>query len=348
MMETRKYYQSSSFKMAVLFTVILGFSAVILGYFMFAYTQGEQISATQVAISNDTYNRILWLGVICIILLSVVSLISFWLSIFVVKRINIIAHTARKIMLTGDLSRRIEIDHRWDDLSNLAYILNDMFTRIEQLMIDIRLVSDNIAHDLRTPLTRLRNNLESFGSENNNPQNTAKLISEADNLLQTFNAILRITNIEKGKRHSNFAEVSLNSILNDVVELYEPVAAEKGINIKSNIQEINYFGDKDLLFQAFANILDNSIKYTSGGGFIGVELISENNSKIISIKDSGVGISDEDKAKVFDRFYRADESRNSKGSGLGLSLVKAIINLHKGKIELLDNQPNGLVFKVVL
>ena len=161
MMETtRKYYESSSFKMAVLFTILLGFSAVILFYFIYAYSNGQKISDSMVGISANTYSQILWLGSISIFLLLCVASISFALSIFVVNRINIISNTAKRIMLTGDLSRRIDIDHRWDDLSNLAYILNDMFARIEQLMADIRQVSDNIAHDLRTPLTRLRNNLE--------------------------------------------------------------------------------------------------------------------------------------------------------------------------------------------
>lgn len=350
MIETkRKYYESSSFKMAVLFTVLLGMAAVTLFYFIYAYGNGQIISATMVGISADTYNRILWLGSISIFLLLCVALISFALSIFVVNRINIIANTAKRIMITGDLSKRIEIDHRWDDLSNLAYILNDMFARIEQLMQDIRQVSDNIAHDLRTPLTRLRNNLENLKKENHaESENAEKLISEADNLLKTFNALLRITNIEKGKRHSSLTDVNLNDLLKDVAELYEPLAQEKNITLNLKLQTLSYYGDKDLLFQAFANLLDNAMKFTPENGEIIITLAEIEHKKQIVISDTGVGIKDEEKSKVFDRFYRSDASRNTSGNGLGLSLVQAIINLHKGKITLADNQPNGLKVIVCL
>jgi signal transduction histidine kinase len=349
MIETkRKYYKSSSFKMAVLFTILLSFSTAILGYFIYAYTQGQQIDTNRVAISNDAYELILWLGVACIFFMSLVVAISYFLSFFVVSRINIIAETAKDIMETGDLSRRISIDKRWDDLSNLAYILNDLFARVEQLMQDVRQVSDNIAHDLRTPLTRMRNQLEVMKNNNNEPEKVEKLMAEADGLLQTFNALLRITNIEKGERRTKLEELKLNKIIKDVVELYEPIAEEKGIKITSDYQNISYAGDKDLLFQALANLLDNAIKFSPDGGNINIILEQVNGRPVIEIKDTGVGIDKADKAKVFDRFYRADSSRNSPGSGLGLSLVSAVIKLHKGTIELLDNRPSGLIVKISL
>jgi signal transduction histidine kinase len=342
--KNRKYYQSSSFKMAVLFAILLGLSGVILGYFMYAYNNGVKISEAQVAISKDVYNRILWLGGICIFLLSIVAVISFGLSIFVVRRINLISNTAKKIMITGDLSKRIQIDHRWDDLSDLAYTLNEMLSKIESLMADVRQVSDNIAHDLRTPLTRIRNNLESLKQETKNTEMVEKLTNEADGLLQTFNASLRITNIEKGKRHNNFTEVYLNEILTDVIELYEPLAHEKNIEIKVELEKTKYNGDRDLLFQAFANIIDNSVKFTPNNGIISIKLSGNQ----VTVSDTGIGLFDEEKSKVFERFYRSDKSRYLEGNGLGLSLVKAVVDLHKGKIELADNTPSGLVFMVVL
>jgi len=343
--KNRKYYQSSSFKMAALFALLLSFAGVILGYFIYAYSNGEIISDSQVAISTATYNQILLLGAISICLLLCVALISFGLSIFVVRRINLISNTAKRIMYTGDLSKRINIDHRWDDLSDLAFVLNEMLEKIEKLMAGIKQVSDNIAHDLRTPLTRLRNKLEGLSISENNSSEFEKMINEADNLLNTFNALLRISNIEKGKRHNQFLGINLKNLLSDVIELYEPLAHEKNIQLNFKLADVNFYCDKDLLFQAFANILDNSVKFTKNGGLIEIEL-SEN--KIITIKDNGNGISNEEKEKVFDRFYRSDASRNTSGNGLGLSLVKAVIDMHKAKIELADNVPSGLIVKVIL
>jgi signal transduction histidine kinase len=130
--------------------------------------------------------------------------------------------------------------------------------------------------------------------------------------------------------------------------LYEPIAEEKDIKIISELGNIKYEGDKDLLFQALANLLDNAIKFTSSGGNINIILEQKNGRPVVEIKDNGVGIGAADKSKVFDRFYRADSSRKSPGSGLGLSLVSAVINLHKGTIELLDNSPSGLTVKISL
>lgn len=333
--------------MAVLFTALLGVSSGILGYFIYSYRQGTYLDESRVAISASTYELILYLGIAAIFFMSLVAVISFFISIFVVGRINDISNTAKDIIETGDLSRRVEIDKRWDDLGNLAFVLNNMFARIEGLMQDVRQVSDNIAHDLRTPLTRLRNQLEEVKKESSAPDKIDKMISEADGLLQTFSALLRITNIEKGTRHSKFTNVSLDKILKDVIELYEPIAEEKNIKITKELKPVEYNGDKDLLFQAFANILDNSIKFTPQNGEIKVSL-SNGKDINIQIADTGIGVSNLDKKKVFDRFYRSDSSRNSPGSGLGLSLVQAVINLHKGSIELLDNEPFGLVVSVTL
>lgn len=344
----RKYSSSSSFKMAVLFTILLGISTSILVYFIYSYGQGRYISETEVVIDSSTYELILVLGVLSIIAMSLVVIISFLISNFVVKRINIIGATAENIINTGNLSRRISIDTRWDDLSNLAGILNNLLARVESSMEDVRRVSDSIAHDLRTPLTRLKNNLEDAKNSNEISEDKSdKLIEEADKLLQTFNAILRITNIEKGKRHSEFHNVNLKKIFIDVIELYEPLAETKKIKITEELENINFEGDKDLLFQAIANIVDNAIKFTPKNGEITLSLtkVSEGNISI-EITDSGVGIKEGEKEKIFDRFFRGDKSRSSSGSGLGLSLVSAIVKLHKGTIEVENKNPQGLSFKI--
>ncbi len=344
----RKYSSSSSFKMAVLFSVLLGISSSILIYFIYSYGQGEYIGKDLVAIHVRTYEMILLLGVLSISSMSLVVIISFLTSNFVVKRINIIGSTAQSIINTGNLSRRIDIDTTWDDLSNLSEILNTLFDRIETSMEDVRRVSDNIAHDLKTPLTRLRNNLETLKKKKSlEEEDIDKMIDEADQLLQTFGALLRITNIEKGKRHSEFRKVDLKEIINDVTELYEPIAEDKNVKIKSNLEEIKFEGDKDLLFQAIANILDNAVKFSKNNTEIIITLKRIKKEILIKISDGGNGISLDDKKRIFERFYRADQSRNSEGSGLGLSLVYAIIKLHKGSIEVTDSITGGSEFIII-
>ncbi len=343
--ERRKYSHSSSFKMAVLFTVLLGISTSVLIYFISSYGEGRVINEHEIAISREIYGRILWLGILSIISMSLVVIISFLISTFVVKRINLIGNTAKEIIDTSDLSRRISIDTKWDDLSNLAYILNNLLGRIEDSMEDIRRVSDNIAHDLRTPLTRLKNKLEDFKNSEKSDEEVQKLIDEADHLLGTFNSLLRITNIEKGKRHSKFQDVNLKKLITDVIELYEPLIEEKKIKIFNDLDQITHSVDRDLFFQAIANILDNAIKFTPANGEISINLKQE--EKItIQIIDTGIGVEESDRSKIFERFYRADESRNLPGNGLGLSLVVAVIKMHNAEIDVKNNQPNGLIVEI--
>ena len=288
----------------------------------------------------------LFSGFIMLFMLIVV-LVSFVISIFVVSRTNMIANTAMQIMDTGDLSRRISIDTHWDDLSNLAQILNALLDRIEELMQGVRDVSDNIAHDLRTPLTRLRNQLEAVQDRSLEKDEQESLLSEADHLLTTFSAILRIANLEKGKRHQTFCDVDLHIVLRDVVELYEPFAEERNITLAAAYEDVEPItGDRDLLFQVFSNLLDNAIKFSPEAGEVSILLAQDDDQAVIRIADQGIGISEYEREKVFDRFYRTEKSRTTAGSGLGLSLVKAALALHHGTIELEDNRP-GLCVTIV-
>jgi signal transduction histidine kinase len=289
------------------------------------------------------------LSVVTIFIMVVVIATSFAISTFVVSRTNRIAATAKNIMSTGDLSRRITTDSNWDDLSFLALVLNELLEKIETLIGNVRQVSDNIAHDLRTPLTRMRNRLESLATQaeqehsSDISQKAVGLIDEADHLLSTFNALLRISNIESGKNKALFESSNLQTLLTDVIELYEAVAEDKAITINHNMTDIPYRCDHNLLFQAFANVLDNAIKFTPSGGHVDVVLSTciKNGESVIEIQiaDSGPGLQSQDKGRIFDRFYREDQSRHSPGSGLGLSLVQAIILLHNGEISLEDNKP---------
>ncbi|MFO0389434.1 MAG: sensor histidine kinase [Alphaproteobacteria bacterium] len=312
--------------MAVLFTLLLGVSVAIVSHVMF--DSGHATIA----------------GIIVIVLMSLVVLVSFIISHFVVNRINTIAQTARDIIDTGDLSQRIQINTKWDDLSNLAQLLNHFLDRNEALMDGIREVSNNIAHDLRTPLTHLRNQIEDMKSRDVNENDMEDLLTEADQILVVFNSLLRISNIEKGTRYQAFEEVDLHALLGDVVELFEPVAEEKNIQVlHKKSSDITINGDRHLLFQMFANIVSNSIKFSPVGSDV---IISATPSEVI-IADRGTGIADAEKELVFRRFYRSDASRSTEGNGLGLSLAKAIIDLHQGSIALEDNHP-GLRVRVKL
>lgn len=296
---------------------------------------GMDITETQ-----QEFRFMQWLSIISIALIILVVLVSYLISVFVARGTNRIATTAQNIMDTGDLSKRLEVSSHWDDLGKMSTTLNLMLDRIEELMGGVRQVSDNIAHDLRTPLTRLRNHIEEARNGHADLENDG-LLNEADKLLNTFNALLRISRIETEQKREHFQTLALKPLLEDVIAFYEPLAELKHIAINQQLLEADFFGDKDLLFQAYANILDNAIKYTPEYGAISISMKTESQHCSIIIEDSGGGIAESDLGKVFDRFYRADVSRSSNGTGLGLSLVKAVFDLHNSQL-LLVNTPKGL------
>jgi len=254
------------------------------------------------------------------------------------RRIESINDTCREIMY-GDLSRRIPMRSADDDFDQLAANLNNMLDQIEDLMAGVRQVSDNIAHDLRTPLARLRNRLEELReqvTEEGPRELLDQAAAEADGLLATFKALLRIGQIETGSRRAGFTEVDLAALLRDVTELYEPLADEKSQHIDLELAAASTVrGDRDLLFQAFANLLDNAIKYTPENGRIRVELSGGQ----VAVADNGPGIPEAARDKVFQRFYRLESCRSTPGNGLGLSLVAAVANLHNARIRLENNAP---------
>ncbi len=260
-----------------------------------------------------------------------------------VRNIERINQTARSIM-SGNLSRRVEITNRNDDFDQLAANLNQMLDRIQTLMEDIRRVSDNIAHDLRTPLTRLRQHMEEarrqVDSESISAISLESSIREADSLLTTFNALLRIARIEAGQVTTDFAVLDYRTLVEDVVEFYEPLAEEKKQFLTVDAgNTIKTMGDRDLLFQALANVIENAIKYTQENGHISVVLSQLDNDAVITIADNGPGIPAEERERVFRRFYRLDRSRSTAGNGLGLSMVAAVVTMHQGQIRLMDNDP---------
>jgi len=296
------------------------------------------------------FNNLL-IGIAIVLLLGAIG--GFIISITTIKKINIINQSILKIR-EGDLSIRIPSKGTDDDYDLLSDNINLMLDQIERLMAGIKNISNNIAHDLRTPLTRLRTHLETMQVDNNNYEirGITDAISETDNLLSTFNALLRINNFESGSQKGNFTTIDSYTLLEDIFSFYEPVADVKGIQIQLNSDKnIQYSGDRDMLFQAIANLLDNAIKYSPDNTCITIDskLLKFDNKNFIEItvSDNGAGIPDIEKTKVFDLFYRSEKHRDNNGNGLGLSLVNSIVSLHKGKITLEDNNP-GLIVRIRL
>ncbi|MFN9002863.1 MAG: ATP-binding protein [Alphaproteobacteria bacterium] len=286
---------------------------------------------------------------ICLAVLILVMVANFLISLYVVRRVNHIAITAGQIMETGDLSQRIRMNAYWDDLSYLARVLNHMLASIEKLVEGVKQVSDNIAHDLRSPLTRLQHRIEKISTDKPMTDlERQKLLQESQSLLAMFNGLLRIAEVESGKHSSEIQKVELSAIIQDAVELFEPVAQEKNLIIRTELTLHTHPVDRDLLFQAIINLLENSLKFTPRGGEVTITLSSRSGRAAIIVSDTGPGISDADKLKVFRRFYRVDTSRNTPGYGLGLSLVKAIVEYHAGTLTLEDNTPQGLKVTILL
>jgi signal transduction histidine kinase len=292
-------------------------------------------------------------GWIMILILCLISATSIWVAYYVVNRINIISDKADDIVSTGKLTERLPVDSNWDDLSKLTMALNKMLDQFEYSIEGIKSVSDNIAHDLRTPLARLKTHIEIM------PEGDDKiaLLRESDNLLSIFNSLLRIADIESERKTSAFAQHNLKQILEDVIDLYSPIIEDNKIHLELavNLKNVTLHCDKDLIFQAFANVLDNAIKFNQQGGSINVildeETINQQKQIVFRVNDSGPGATKQDFVKLTQRFYREDSSRSKSGNGLGLALVLAIVNLHQGTIRFIDNPLatlSGLGCEIVL
>lgn len=265
------------------------------------------------------------------------------LALLMERRIGVVNRSIAGI-LSGDLAQRIPVlNANDDDFARLIVNFNHMLDRIEQLMEGVKQLSDNIAHDLRTPLTRLRNGLANLEIDEPGTQRdaVASLIEEADALLATFSALLRIAQIETGNRRAAFASEDLATVLADVCEFYEPLALERGLEVRTHLcAPCVVVCDRDLLFQAFANLLDNAIKYSPPDGVVDVSLVHRATGIEVVITDQGPGIPAGERDKVFQRFYRVEASRSGHpGNGLGLSLVQAVIALHGGTVSLGDIAP---------
>jgi signal transduction histidine kinase len=255
------------------------------------------------------------------------------LGVASVRRIDEITRSIRRIV-TGDLSQRLPVRRGADDLNRLAIAVNGMLDDIERLVQEVKGVCDGIAHDLRTPLTRILGGLERAQRRATRVEEFQAAIVEANqeihDLLRTFNAMLRISEVEAGARRLGFVDVDLRKIANDVIEFYLPLAEERGLalSIVDNPAHVTMPGDPSLLFDAIGNLVDNAVKFTPAGGTITISVDATAGARSIVVSDDGPGIPPDEHASVITRFYRGEPSRTAPGNGLGLSLVAVTARLH--------------------
>ncbi|MFM9860752.1 HAMP domain-containing sensor histidine kinase [Pseudoxanthobacter sp. M-2] len=301
---------------------------------------------------RDVVWRAVKLSIGAVLLLGLVT----WLFVSrrVLKRIDAVSVTAKQIM-GGDLGGRLKVDGSGDEFDRLAESLNTMLDRIEQLMHGLKEVSDNIAHDLKTPLTRMRIRVEqALGDPNVGEASREALgatLEDCDGLIRTFEALLRIARVEAGSAGVRTQPVDVAEIAREVAELYEPVAEEQEATLTVTVPEVVVVaGDRDLLAQAVANLVDNALKYgrpADGSQRVSLTVTRDGEEAVIAVADNGPGVPEADRGRVTQRFVRLEGSRTAPGSGLGLSLVQAVASLHKGTLMLGDVAP-GLVAELRL
>jgi len=274
----------------------------------------------------------------------------------VLRRIDAMTGTTQRIM-AGDLTGRLPVGRSGDELDRLAENLNAMLERIEALMMGLKQVSDNIAHDLKTPLTRLRNRAEEAlaksGSEAEYRSALERTIEESDGLIRTFNALLMIARAESGQARGNMDDFDAADVARGIQELYEPVAEDGGMTLRVKTSPAPLHGNRELISQALANLVENAIKYgrplpsiqplSAGTAADGYEIVIEARRDgacvLLSVTDHGPGIPEADRSHAVERFVRLEASRTQPGSGLGLSLASAVARLHGGELKLGDNNP---------
>ncbi len=304
----------------------------------------------QMVVGSDLYERQALLQRILNVILSLV-LVVFTLALFVgaligysvLRRINNVRQTAGEIV-QGDLSQRMQVTAKNDEFDRLNMMVNTMLSRIEHLMQTMHQVTDNLAHDLRNPLNRLRNRLEVSLIQNLDKEGYQKVqqesIQDIDDIILTFNSLLNIAQAESGKHDQDWIPIDLKPFIEELADLYSIAAEEAGINFNCDAAEsCLVLGENQLLAQTFTNLLDNAMKFTPSGGNIDIKTRFSKRHAIVEISDSGPGIPEDKRDEVFKRFTRLDSARSTPGNGLGLSLVKAVVERHQGSIELQDNNP---------
>lgn len=318
-------------------SVILGRGVeVTKGVYLFVGRDTAQLTATRERILRAFFWLVL--GAIGIAVFG-----GLFLGVRFMRRIDVIAATCKGI-IAGRLDERIPLMGREDEWDRLAGAINEMLDRISALLDNLRQVSSDVAHDLRTPLTRMRNRLEEARSRSASMSEYSAAVDTAiddtDQLLAMFSALLRISQVEAGTRLSTFSLVSLSGVLEDIFQMYLPVAEDYQHTLKSDFQkDVGIRGDAELLTQMFSNLVENAIRHTRENTQIQILLKSDGNLATASIIDDGPGIDPSEHEKVLRRFYRVSNSRSAPGHGLGLALVAAIAQLHHAKLTLSNANP---------
>jgi signal transduction histidine kinase len=359
-----KTVRSSTFRRALIWIAVFG--AVVVALFGYVYWSAASLvhgRPDQAAAAEGTLLRraaagdlqgfvqrvdtALALGIVLIFVLA--GLASVTVTRRTVGRIEAINATSREIMQRG-LGRRIPLRGTRDEWDDLAANLNSMLDRIEALMAEVRQFTDNVAHDLRTPLTRMRGRLEKACAlghvETPDRPLIAETLADLDAVLCMFSSLARISQIEASERTAGFGDVNLTEIAREVVELFEAATEGTGGRIETAAdRQVRITGDRDLLFDALSNVVDNAIKHGAEAGLVRVTVGAAARGAFIAVADNGPGIPAAERGRVFKRFYRLERGRRTPGNGLGLSLVAAVARLHGARIELRDNAP-GLVFRL--
>ena len=286
-----------------------------------------------------------------------VVLIGFTGGAFLAHRalrpIRNLSGVARSIVDTGRFDSRVPGEEGGKELNELVALFNRMLEKIETLIEGMKETLDNVAHDLRTPVTRLRGvaeaGLRSDGNDESRREALADCLEESDRVMSTLDKLMDISEAESGAMKLALESVDLGALIGEVSEIYEYVAEEKGITLAAHAPEdLNLIADRGRLRQVLANLVDNAVKYTPAGGRVDIEASNDKSHAVLLVKDTGMGIPVDEASRIWERLYRGDKSRSQRGLGLGLSLVKAVVEAHRGRVEATPNPGGGSMFSVYL
>ena len=296
------------------------------------------------------FRQIFWITMA--ILLFVSALIGWFMARRALLGVEEVTHTAMEIS-EGALERRVPVKARGEEIDRLAKTFNKMLDRIQTLVIGMREVTDDIAHDLRSPVARIRGIAEmaltTGDSKNDYETMTGDIIEECDRLLELINTMLDISETEAGASQLEMKRINISKVVKEACDLFQPVAEEKGMSLIYKVPEYSFIrGDMRRIQRMVANLLDNAVKYTLNSGSVKASVEKYEGRVIISIEENGIGISEEDLPHIFDRFYRCDSSRSQPGFGLGLSFALAVARAHGGDIRVTSMKGQGSTFRVIL